>query len=163
MIIPKATFVFVSTTQSHDWQISTARVQVQAKEQCGPTNKPVGALMAWPHALLRFLGLKFLWKYKFSISTLGRLVGAEGPESSISSARQHPQLPDSPPPPYLLHTARCTLPNHCGSRETEHPVAWQAHSDFQRSGLLVWCIRNEFHSSGREITAPGARRKGRPC
>lgn len=84
---------------------------------------------------------------------------AEGPKVSVSSAA--PSLPS--PPPYLLRTARCTLPNHCGSRETERPVAWRAHSDFQCSGLQVWCTRNEFHNSGRERAAPGAMRKVRPC
>lgn len=138
MIIPKAAFVFVSTTQSHDWQISTARVQVQAKEQCGPTNKPVGALMAWPHALLRFLGLKFLWKYKFSISTLGGLVGAEGPESSISSARQHPQLPDSPTPTHLTSSTLHAAPFPTTVGPEKQSVLWLGGLTLIFNALVYW-------------------------
>lgn len=36
--ILRAIFIFIPTAYSHDWQISTARVKLQAMEQCGPSN-----------------------------------------------------------------------------------------------------------------------------
>ena len=106
--------------------------------------------MAWPHALLRSSGLKSLWKHRFSISLLGGLV-----QRALNSGFLEPSC-SLGAPPYLLHTAHCTRPSRCGSRGTEHLVAWRAHSGFLNSGLQVWCTHNEFRNSGHEITAPGA-------
>lgn len=58
--------------------------------------------------------------------------------------------------PYLLHTAHCTLPIRCASRCTKNPVAFLARFCFQQYSLQEWCIHNEFHNSGHEITAPGS-------
>lgn len=36
--ILRAIFILIPTTYSHNWQVSTARVKLQATEQCGPSN-----------------------------------------------------------------------------------------------------------------------------
>ncbi|EHB00904.1 Biliverdin reductase A [Heterocephalus glaber] len=53
---------------------------------------------------------------------------------------------------HLLRTARYTLPSAVGSRGTRRPEALQVHFDFQQWSSQEWCIHNEFHNSGHEIT-----------
>lgn len=38
-------------------------------------------------------------------------------------------------------------------------MVFLVHFDFQQCSLREWCIRNEFHSFGHEITTPGSAAK----
>lgn len=103
----------------------------------------------WERAFIEFIIAKSIFVANFHLSCGWRL------QTPLRDSHQASWCP------YLLHTAHCILPIHCVSRCTRSPVAFLARFCFQQYSLQGWCIHNEFHNSGRGITAPGSAGKER--